>query len=106
MTPIFCPEAEDHCGPTIMGEDQKFHVVPRSTVLSTGALYLVRIRELIAQVVAARNDPNLHLLDGLGLFGPDDVDDLPDLLHPNAAGYRRMGERFFAMAFADGAPLS
>jgi lysophospholipase L1-like esterase len=42
------------------------------------------------------------VLDGLALFGPDDAGDLPDALHPNAAGYRRMGERFHAMAFAGG----
>jgi lysophospholipase L1-like esterase len=44
-------------------------------------------------------------VDGLALFGPDDVGDLPDGLHPNAAGYRRMGERFHAVALADGGPL-
>ena len=44
-------------------------------------------------------DPNLHLLEGTALFGPDDVEDLHDGLHPNAAGYRRMGERFFDIAF-------
>jgi hypothetical protein len=105
VTPIFCPSAEDHPGPTVMGADGTFHTVERSTELAVGALSLRRIRELISQAVAARQDPNLHLLDGLALFGPDDVGDLPDLLHPNAAGYRRMGERFHAMAFAPGAPL-
>ena len=56
-----------------------------------------RIRELEAEIVAARRaagDEHLHLLAGPELFGLDDVDDLPDGLHPNAAGYRRMGERF------------
>jgi lysophospholipase L1-like esterase len=28
--------------------------------------------------------------------------DLPDGLHPNAAGYQRMGERFHRLAFQDG----
>ena len=28
--------------------------------------------------------------------------DLPDDLHPNAAGYRRMGERFHAQVLSDG----
>jgi hypothetical protein len=106
VTPIFCPSAEDHPGPTVQGPDQKFHVVPRTPELSTGALTLRRIRELEAEVVKARSDPNLHLLDGLALFGPDDAGDLPDDLHPNPAGYRRMGERFFDMAFAPGRPLA
>jgi hypothetical protein len=109
VTPIFCPEAEDHPGPTVMGEDGAFHVVPRPEELAVGALSLTRIRELIAMVVASRQaagDEHLHLLDGLSLFGPGDVDDLPDLLHPNAAGYRRMGERFNSMAFGPGGPLA
>jgi lysophospholipase L1-like esterase len=50
-------------------------------------------------------DANLHYLDGLALFGPDDAGDLPDDLHPNAAGYARLGHRFAAHAFAMGGPL-
>lgn len=46
------------------------------------------------------------MVDGLALFGADDVADLHDDLHPNAAGYRRMGERFHALLFADGAPFA
>ena len=67
-----------------------------------------RIRELEAEIVTARRaagDEHLHLLQGTDLFGPDDVDDLPDGLHPNAAGYQRMGERFHRLAFAPGAPF-
>jgi hypothetical protein len=36
------------------------------------------------------------------LFGPDDLTDLPDLLHPNPAGYQRMGERSHVLAFGAG----
>ena len=32
--------------------------------------------------------------DTLDLFGAEDAADLPDDLHPNPAGYIRMGERF------------
>jgi hypothetical protein len=32
--------------------------------------------------------------------GPEDADDLYDGLHPTAAGYRRIGERFHALACA------
>jgi hypothetical protein len=106
VSPIVCPPAESKPGPTLMTDDGKAYVIDRPVELATGALTLERIRELLAMVVAARRDPNLHLLDGLTLFGPDDVDDLPDLLHPNAAGYQRMGERFFDMAFAPGKPLA
>jgi lysophospholipase L1-like esterase len=73
--------------------------------IATGALSLRRVRELTTQVVDARReggDKALHLFDGLSLFGPDDVADLPDGLHPNGAGYRRIGERFYALAFEHG----
>ena len=61
------------------------------------------------EVVAGRRergDARLHHLDGLELFGPDDVGDLPDGLHPNGDGYVRMGERFAAHAFAPGGPFA
>jgi lysophospholipase L1-like esterase len=41
-------------------------------------------------------------MNGPDLFGPDDVADLPDGLHPNADGNQRMGERFHRLAFEDG----
>ena len=58
---------------------------------------LVRVREIIAEVVGRRiaaGDEHLRYLDGLTLFGAADAGDLPDNLHPNPAGYVRMGERF------------
>jgi hypothetical protein len=106
VSPIVCPPAESKPGPTLMTADGKAYVIDRPIELATGALTLERIRELLTMVVAARRDPNLHLLDGLQLFGPADVEDLPDLLHPNPAGYQRMGERFVDMAFAPGRPLA
>lgn len=107
ITPITCPVTEDHPGPTT-SVDGNCAVVPRPPELALGALTLGRIRELEREVVGLRQatDPNLHLLEGPALFGPDDVADLPDGLHPNAAGYRRMGERFFDLAFADGGPFA
>lgn len=108
VTPIWCPSLEDHPGPTAVSDDGKAYALDRPDELAVGALTLTRVRELMAMVVEARRaagDANLHLLDGTSLFGPDDVDDLPDLLHPNAAGYRRMGERFHAMAFTNGGPF-
>jgi hypothetical protein len=54
-------------------------------------------RKLLAQVVSMRaDDPNLHYLDGRQLLGGDEAEMLPDDLHPNEAGYQRMGERFAA----------
>jgi hypothetical protein len=100
VTAIICPSAEDHPGPTVAQADGRYGVVPRAPELAIGALTLRRTRELAHEVVASRGDPNLHLLDGRLLFGEDDVHDLPDALHPNAAGYLRMGERFHRLVFS------
>lgn len=109
ISPIHCPSVETQPGPTVSGADRRFTSLERPTPLALGALNLVRIRELLEQVVAVRRelgDQRLTYLDGLQLFGADEVDDLPDLLHPNAAGYRRMGERFHRFAFDGGGPLA
>lgn len=110
VTPIICPAAEDHPGPTLTpGDGSPIFVVDRPEELARGALTVGRIREILAQVVDARQkagDANLHLLDGRSLFGADDVADLPDGLHPNDAGYVRMGERFHALAFGADGPFA
>lgn len=109
ISPIICPPAETHPGPTIPGADRRFGVVERPEALSLGALTLARIRELLELIVANRRehgDGNLHYLHGYELFGPADIADLPDDLHPNPAGYIRMGERFASAAFSPGAPFA
>lgn len=102
VTPILCPTAETAPGPTILQADKTFATVPRPTEISVGALSLTRIRELVTLVVALRQDPHLHLVDGTALFGEDDVQDLYDGLHPNAEGYLRMADRFFDLVCAPG----
>jgi lysophospholipase L1-like esterase len=102
VTPIICPVAEDHPGPTLSTPGGRVFVKDRPVDMSLGALSLVRIRQLLAEVVTARRhngDANVHLVDGLALFGAEDIEDLPDGLHPNAAGYQRMGERFHRLAW-------
>ena len=109
ITPITCPVVEDHPGPTAVDAAGQCSVSPRPEALALGALTLRRIRELEAEIVAARRsagDAHLHLLQGPELFGPGDVGDLPDGLHPNAAGYQRMGERFHALAFGGDGPFA
>lgn len=109
ISPIICPVAEDHPGPTLPNTEGTFDVLDRPEELMIGALSLVRIRELLEAVVAQRReagDEHLHYLHGHQLFGTDDVDDLHDGLHPNSAGYRRMGERFTAYAFGVGGPFA
>ena len=59
------------------------------------------------RVVALRRslgDKHPHHLDGRELFAEGDRADLPDDLHPNAQGYRRMGERFVQRARGADAP--
>ena len=109
ISPIICPVAEDHPGPTLPNGEGTFDVVERPDALAPGALTLSRIRELLELVIEQRRqagDERLHYLHGHALFGPDDVDDLPDGLHPNSAGYRRIGERFVEHAFAPGGPFA
>ncbi len=108
VSPIFCPSAEDRPGPTVMGPDGRFITVGGSDDIRQTCLTLQRIRTTLAAIVDVRRglgDANLHYLDGLQLFGVDDAGDLPDDLHPNAAGYARMGHRFAALAFGVGGPL-
>lgn len=108
ITPIVCPAVEDRPGPTPFGPDHRFHAADRPAHLATGALSLARIRELLQQGVELRRragDTALHLLHGPALFGPADTADLPDGLHPNTSGYRRMAERFLPRAFGDGGAL-
>ena len=82
---------------------------PRENESSAGGLPLTQMRSIldaVARTWVARGDLNLHYLSGLALFNETDIDDLPDLLHPNAAGYIRMGERFHAHMLAPGKPLA
>lgn len=97
ISPIFCPSAENHPGPTVPNEAGKFVTLKGHEEIRNGCLTLTRVREVIADVVEQRRsagDQNLRYLDGLSLFGSSDASDLPDDLHPNGEGYIRMGERF------------
>lgn len=102
-SPIICPAREDNAGPSDALNGTCIALGTEVTQ-AQGALTLRQIRKIVADVVRARvanGDTNLHYMNGLELFNEADVDDLPDGLHPNGAGYIRMGERFAAIAFAD-----
>ena len=97
ISPIICPALETTPGPSRLGDDGRITASGNAADLFFGRLTLERMRELLSEIVEARRalgDERLTYLDGRELFGEDDVDDLPDGLHPNAAGYVRMGERF------------
>ena len=82
---------------------------PRETHSAGGGMTLEQMRATlsgIAQTWQTMGDVNLHYLDGLELFNAADIADLPDALHPNAAGYLRMGERFAQKMLAPGQPLA
>ena len=104
VSPIYCPSAETHPGPTLPDDAGKFVTFPGNDDIRAGCLTLVWIRKILAKLVAQRQqagDANLYYLDGLALFGHEDAADLPDDLHPNGAGYVRMGERFYQQVFAN-----
>lgn len=116
VTPVLCPIHEETPGPGMpdpasLGTGQpRFVATGDPAQVRAGALTLQVIRRALADVVAQRQpqDPHLHLLDGLALYGEDDAVEhpLPDALHPDAATHRLMGERFARLAFGPGAPLA
>ncbi|WP_063035288.1 SGNH/GDSL hydrolase family protein [Nocardia grenadensis] len=73
-------------------------------------LTLVRMRTELARIVEQRavEDPNLHYLDGLDLYGAADFAErpLPDRLHPDAATHLRIGERFAERVFTAPGPFA
>jgi hypothetical protein len=96
ISPIYCPSAESAPGPTIPDDNGRFVTLPGHEIIRTGCLSLRRVRELMSELVTQRRaagDEQLHYLDGLSVFGEADAADLPDDLHPNPAGYIRMGKR-------------
>ena len=97
-SPVWCPFLETRSGPIQVNASGVFENAgwPEDET----SLNLVWMRDCIAEVVAgrtARGDENLRYLDGLDLFSEADAADLPDDLHPNAAGYARMGERWHGL---------
>jgi len=108
-SPIFCPLAEDHVGPTVPRRSGGFRVVDAPPEARPFGLTLQRIRETLAAIVATRRaagDEQLHYLDGLDVFGEADQHLLHDQLHPSPEGYALLGRRFEDRAFGPGGPLA
>ena len=97
--------------PSTLGADQvRFiaHRRPGGSRRRAGSPSRV-IREVLRDVVAARSDdPHLHYLDGLTLFGAADAErlPLPDALHPGAEAHLLIGERFARIALTDAGVLA
>ena len=115
VSPIFCGIHEDTPGPgafdpASFGTGQvKFIATGSSDEVAAGKLTLRVIRSALQSIVESRaDDANLHYLDGTHLYGEADAElhPLPDALHPDTATHRIIGERFAALAFGKGGPLS
>ncbi|SMG48045.1 GDSL-type esterase/lipase family protein [Agreia pratensis] len=103
---IFWPGSEDTPGPPgveFEEENVRCFAAGDPTDVAKGALTLAQSRLQIEHVVRVREaaGENIHYLDGLALYGPDDTDrfTLPDGLHPDAALYAEMGARWAELAF-------
>jgi len=96
ISALACPIHEGSPGPVVAGPDGRARAARRDIEKDAGALTLARTREILAEVVAARADARLALLDGRSLFGDADAHLLYDDLHPDQAGLDLIAERFVA----------
>lgn len=104
---ILWPDSEEIPGPAGVEffDDGRVrcHTAGDPADVAKGALTMVESRRQIARVVdiRAKEGERITYLDGLSLYGPDDVNrySLPDNLHPDAALYAEIGRRFADSAF-------
>lgn len=113
ISPIHCPIHENTPGPGAMDVSDGavvFRATGDPAAVANGKLTLTVIRAELARIVKQRSadDPNLHYLDGLDLYGETDAAELPlpDRLHPDAATHLRIGERFAQAVFAADGPFA
>jgi lysophospholipase L1-like esterase len=112
VSAVYCPIHEDTPGPTTMELNDgaiHFRATGDPAEQATGKLTLRTVRAELQRIVTQRaaDDPHLHHLDGLDLYGEADFADLPlpDGLHPDTAAHRRIAEHFAARVFAPGGPF-
>ncbi|WP_405708296.1 MULTISPECIES: GDSL-type esterase/lipase family protein [unclassified Streptomyces] len=113
VSPVLCPVQEDTPGPLAPdfdGGTLRFKATGDPAERAAGRLTLNVIRDELARIVGQRaaDDPNLHHLDGRDLYGEKDYAEfpLPDEVHPDPAGHRRIGENFARLVFGDGGPFA
>ncbi|MGD7706480.1 SGNH/GDSL hydrolase family protein [Microlunatus sp. Y2014] len=115
VTPLRSPTHEDVPGPGQLDPEAwqrgevRFRATGDPADIPAGRLTLEVIRAELTRIVELRaaDDPNLHLLSGLELYGPadDEAHPLPDGLHPDGPTQRLIGERFAERAFTSGGPF-
>ncbi|MDJ0394160.1 SGNH/GDSL hydrolase family protein [Rhodococcus sp. G-MC3] len=115
ISPLYCPIHEDTPGPGAFDIDAlrsgtvRFVATGDATELEAGRLTLRSIRAELKKIVEQRKvrDAALHYLDGLDLYGQADFADfpLPDALHPDENGHRRIAEHFTSIVFAGDGPF-
>lgn len=116
ISPIYCPIHEHTPGPgaydnqALAAGKALFRALGDPAESQAGKLTLTRIRQELRRIVEQRqaDDPHLHYLDGLELYGAQDFAELPlpDQLHPDDAAHQRIGQRFANIAFGVGGPLA
>ncbi|MFJ8545797.1 GDSL-type esterase/lipase family protein [Streptomyces sp. NPDC093586] len=113
VSPILCPVQEDTPGPLAPdfdGGTVRFKATGDPAERAAGRLTLNVVRDALARIVEQRaaDDAHLHYLDGRELYGEKDYAEfpLPDEVHPDPAGHRRIGENFTRLVFADGGPFA
>ncbi|GAA1464216.1 SGNH/GDSL hydrolase family protein [Williamsia maris] len=116
VSSICCPIHEETPGPgafdpaALATGQVRFRATGDPAEIAAGKLTLRVIRDRLTDIVAQRrrHDPALHHVNGLDLYGPTDAIELPlpDALHPDTAGHRRIAERFGTLAFGPGGPFA
>ncbi|MGV9879561.1 GDSL-type esterase/lipase family protein [Streptomyces sp. NPDC003006] len=113
ISPVLCPTHENTPGPLmpdLSGGTLKFKATGDPVETAAGRMTLTIVRDILTDIVEQRSaeDPNLHYLDGLDLYGESDHDEfpLPDAIHPGPEGHRRIGENFAKLVFANNGPFA
>ncbi len=97
MSPIYAAGFESQPGPARTDANGQTHGSQPSDLEWVKELNLRRVRDILEKIALERQDPNLHYVDGLQLFGESDAHLMVDGLHPNADGYLLIAERVRAL---------
>lgn len=113
ISPLHCAIQETRPGPLqmeLLESGRRFTSMGSPEDVASGKLTLQVIRRTLREIVEVRreDDPGLHFLDGLELFGEADEAELPmsDQLHPDTEAQLRIGRRFANVGLAPGGPLN